>query len=148
MTITTEVTTCPICGNLFHFENQIKLAITHNELTILSNYIKNGMLKDMINIADIAIRRLAPEKIDTQLQITEGLIEFRQQSYELIKTLVKETKDLIEELSQANEDGRIKTLNEFGKKIIQLTSQWQTTIDKGKEIQNQHLKNIQKLINP
>jgi hypothetical protein len=143
--LTSIISLCPICGNSFNSERQTKLAVTSNELTILSNYIKNGMLKDIINIADIAMRRLDPEKINTQLQITEGLFKFRQQSSEIINTLVKEIKNWVEDFSKDSEDGKVKSLNEFEKKIIQLASQWQTTIQKGEEVQNQNLQQYREL---
>ena len=68
----------------------------------------------------------------------KGQINVSQQSSDIINTIVKETKNLVDKLSKVNGYERFQPLNKFEKKLM-LILQWQSTILKGEEIQNRNL---------
>jgi hypothetical protein len=62
--------TCPICQSNVDRLSLARVGLSIEELTDLEEYVKTGKIKDLLNIAEIAMRWLGdPEKTKVQLQI-------------------------------------------------------------------------------
>jgi hypothetical protein len=87
-----QIARCPLCHSNVNVISFAKVGLSIEELTNLDEYVKSGRMKDVINIAGIAMRWLGdPEKTNVELQI-KGLEQF-------IRELV--SRDLSKEISEA-----------------------------------------------
>jgi hypothetical protein len=99
-----------------------------------SNAIK--VLKNLDIIFEIEIGNMVKEKV--MEKGGKGQINVSQQSSDIINTIVKERKNLVDKLSKVTGYERFQPLNKFEKKLM-LILQWQSTILNGEEIQHRNL---------
>ena len=98
MTTTQEIENvkrCPFCGSNIDMARLGRLGLSAEELHLVAEHARNGTLKDMLSVADIALRRLDPDKMSTEFQVNNAMSNLRDVSNTNIKTFIKETTDFI-----------------------------------------------------
>lgn len=76
MTTSLEQLECPVCGQHTNIHDLGRAGLTAAELQKLREYIHEGNLGTMLNLADSIIRRLDPASTSIELSIQEKLSEF------------------------------------------------------------------------
>jgi hypothetical protein len=67
-------------------------------------------------VAEIALRRLDPEKMSTEFQVNNAMSKLREVSNTSIKTFMKETADFIDKICQSKEADKIQIIKEYEQK--------------------------------
>jgi hypothetical protein len=138
MTTTQEIENakrCPFCGGNVDIIGLGKLGLSVQELQLVAEYVKNGTLKDMLTIAEIAMRRLNPEKMSTEFQVNDAMSKLREVSNNSIKTIIKETTDFIGTICRGTEADKIQIIKEYEQKYQPIIESLQKEIlNRSKEI--------------
>jgi hypothetical protein len=68
-----ETSRCPLCQSNVNRLCLASIGLSIEELADLEEYVKNGKMKDLLNIAQIAMRWLGdPEKTNVELQFYDA----------------------------------------------------------------------------
>ena len=90
----------------------------------------------MLMVAEIAMRRLDPEKMSTEFQVDNAMSKLREVSNTNIKTFIKETTEFIGIICQGNEVDKIRIMKEYEQKYQPVLESLQKEIlNRTKEIE-------------
>ena len=115
MTTTQEIEDaerCPFCGSNTDTDKLGRLGLSIDELGILRQHVRDGTLKDMLVIAQIAWRGLDPEKATSEFQVREAISKLS----ELSKTFFHETGKFIEKFAMENGVDKLQMVKEYEEK--------------------------------
>jgi hypothetical protein len=96
MTTTQEIEDlrkCPFCGSNIDMARLGRLGLTAEELHLVAEHARDGTLKDMLTVAEIALRRFDPDRMSTEFQVSNAMSKLRDVSNASIKTFIRETTD-------------------------------------------------------
>lgn len=113
---TEDVERCPFCGSNIEAASLGRLGLSVNELHLVAKHARDGTLKDVLTVAEIALRRLDPEKMSTEFQVNEAMSKLREVSDSTIKAFMKETTDFISAICQGKEADKIRLVKEYEQK--------------------------------
>lgn len=133
---TDQIVTCPVCGNSAEMEMLSKLGITPEELHSVEQYIKNGTFRDVLSIAEVALRRLDPDKTGLELHVNNAIGKIKDSAAEISEKFGKAQKQLMEELAKAEEKEKSKIIKEYEEKQVSLLKDFQKEImDRTKSVE-------------
>lgn len=127
---------CPFCGSNIDKACLGRLGLTPEELHLVAEHARDGTLKDMLTVAEIALRRLDPEKMSTEFQVNNAMSNLREVSNTSLKTFIKETTDFIGLLCQGKETDKIRIIKEYEQKYQPVVESLQREIlNRSKDIE-------------
>gem|GEM_PF-1949018 len=113
-----------------------KLGITPEELHSVEQYIKNGTFRDVLSIAEVALRRLDPDKTGLELHVNNAIGKIKDSAAEISEKFGKAQKQLMEELAKAEEKEKSKIIKEYEEKQVSLLKDFQKEImDRTKSVE-------------
>jgi len=121
MTATREIEDskrCPFCGSNTNLNKLGRLGLSTEELEIIAQHAKDGTLKNMLTVAQIALQALDPEKTTSKFQVGDAISKLREASNQSLKAFIQETKEFIERLF-VESDYIVKEYEEKSKGMIQ-----------------------------
>ena len=113
---TEDVERCPFCGSNISVASLGRLGLSVNELHLVAKHARKGTLNDVLTVAEIALRRLDPEKMSTEFQVNEAISKLREVSDSTVKAFMNETTDFISALCQGKEADKIRLVKEYEQK--------------------------------
>jgi hypothetical protein len=78
------------CGSNIDVTSLGRLGLSAEELQLVAEHARDGTLKDMLTVAEIALRRLDPEKMSTEFQVNNAMSKLREVSNTSFKTFMKQ----------------------------------------------------------
>jgi uncharacterized protein DUF2130 len=120
---------CPFCGSDVDLASLGRLGLPAEELHLVIEHARNGTLKDMLTVAEIALRRLDPEKMSTEFQVNSAMSKLRESSDTNIKIFIKETTDFIGKICQGKEADKIQIIKEYEQKYQPVMASLQKEIE-------------------
>jgi hypothetical protein len=117
--------TCPICESDMDLHQLAKLGFSHDELAILNEYIRNGTIKDILNVGEIALRRIDPEATNMELQVTNAISQLRNAFNQVHKGFRGEMQLLVDGALKSNDGERRQLVEKFQDKLKQIDTQIQ-----------------------
>ncbi len=125
---TEQITKCPICGSTNGLTSLAKLGLSFEEIRMIEEYVKNGTIRDVLRIAEIALRRLDPEKTGIELQVNNAVAKLRESSTQMAEKFTEGQKQFIHELSEADGQEKERLVKEYEEKQIRLLKEFQKEI--------------------
>jgi hypothetical protein len=68
-----QVAMCPICNNYMDMDRLSKLGLSHNELLLFNEHVRNGTIKEVLSCGDLMLRRIDPEARNIELQVGNAI---------------------------------------------------------------------------
>ena len=133
---TEDIERCPFCGSNIGSASLGRLGLSFNELSLVAKHARDGTLKDVLTVAEIALRRLDPDKMSTEFLVNGALSKLREVSDSTIKAFMKETTDFINAFCQGKETDKIRLVKEYEQKYQPMIESLQKEIlNKSKDIE-------------
>jgi hypothetical protein len=107
---------CLFCGSVIDMNDLDMTGLSTEELEIIAQHAKDGTLKNMLIVAQIAWQRLDPEKATSEFQVREAVSKLREVSNQLTKTFFQGIREFIDKLSIENNGDRIQLMKEYEEK--------------------------------
>ena len=107
---------CLFCGSVIDMNDLGRTGLSTEELEMIAQHAKDGTLKNMLIVAQIAWQRLNPEKATSEFQVREAVSKLREVSNQLTKTFFQEIREFIDKLSIENNGDRIQLVKEYEEK--------------------------------
>jgi len=127
-TRTDQLLKCPVCGNDTGIEVLTKLGISHEEIHFIEQYVKSGTFKDVLRIAEVAMRRLDPDKTGLELHVNNAIARLKESAGEISEKFMTAQKQLVEELSKTEEKEKANIIKEYEEKQISTLKEFQREI--------------------
>jgi Uncharacterized protein conserved in bacteria (DUF2130) len=107
---------CPFCGSNIDLSELGRLGLSTEELEIIAKHAREGTLKDMLIIAQIAWRVLDPEKATSEFQVNDAISKLREVSNQSIRTFTQETREFVQRICKENEGDKVQIVREYEQK--------------------------------
>jgi hypothetical protein len=104
---------CPICGSNVGMSKLGRIGLSTEELDVIAQHTRDGTLKDMLTVAEIALRGLEPKKASVEFQINNALSKLREVTDGSLMKFMRETRDFVDKLCQDNKGDKIQIVNEY-----------------------------------
>ena len=98
MVVSLEQVECPVCGQYANTHDLGRAGLTPDELQKLREYIKEGNLGKMLNLADLIVRRLDPASTSIELSMHEKLSEFGNRFFAEISQMNRQVSSVAEKI--------------------------------------------------
>lgn len=95
---------------------------------MIEEYVKNGTIRDVLRIAEIALRRLDPEKTGIELQVNNAVAKLRVSSIQMTEKFIEGQKQFVQELSKGDGKEKERLVMEYEEKQIALLKEFQKDV--------------------
>lgn len=112
---------CPVCDSEVSVNKIAGFGLSHNQLSVLRQYAKEGILGQVINIAEIMLRKLEPEKANIEFQINDALTKLSTTARQLLDQYNKQQSAFIEKLSQTGENEKDEIIEKGKEEAMRMT---------------------------
>jgi hypothetical protein len=85
-----ETVTCPLCNNNVVNARLALIGLSQEQLHFLREHVKNRTLNEILSIAEIALRRMDPERTSIEFQLNEAISKLKQVSEDMTKKSMEE----------------------------------------------------------
>jgi hypothetical protein len=110
---------------------------------MIARHARDRTLKDMLTIAEIALRGLDPKKTSIEFQVNDALSKLRQVSNDSLRKFIEDTGDFIEKMSKDKEGDKIRIIKEYEQRYKPTIETLQKEIvDKTKNIEKLESNNL------
>src|SRR5215204_1963658 len=95
---------CPVCESKISNNKIAGLGLSYDQLLVLRQHTKDGTLGQVINIAEIVLRKLEPEKANTEFQVNGALTKLSVAARDILDQQSRNTEKLTQKSeSEKNE---------------------------------------------
>jgi hypothetical protein len=152
MTVSEEIertATCPVCDNDMDVDQFAKLGLSHHEIALFNEHVRNGTIKDVLSCGDLMLRRIDPEARNIELQVGNTISQLRNTFNQLYGDFRGGMELLIKGALKANGDERKQDIGRFQEKGDATLRQFDTQIKRLETItkDNQTIQNINSGVN-
>ena len=128
---------CPVCESKISNNKIAGLGLSYDQLLVLRQHTKDGTLGQIINIAEIMLLKLEPEKANTEFQVNEALVKLSVAARDILDQHSRNT----EKLAQKGENEK----NEIIKKAEEeRTRMLKDIVDITKDMERMEKDHLQK----
>lgn len=124
-----QMARCPVCGSDVEMTSLGRTGLSSEELCILGEHVKNGTLKDVLRIAEIALRRIDPERTSVEFQVNDSISKLKEASDKITEKFMQQQKQFIQELSQTEDKEKTKLIQEYEEKQTAMLKDFQKQIE-------------------
>lgn len=124
-----QMARCPVCGCDVEVTSLGRTGLSPEELCILGEHVKNGTLKDVLRIAEIALRRIDPERTSVEFQVNDSISKLKEASDKMTEKFMQQQKQFIQELSHTEEKEKTKLIQEYEEKQTAMLKDFQKQIE-------------------
>lgn len=124
-----QMARCPVCGSDVGVASLGRTGLSPEELCILGEHVKNGTVKDVLRIAEIALRRIDPERTSVEFQVNDSISKLKQTSEQMTEKFMQQQKQFIHDLSQTEEKEKTELVKKYEEKQTSMLKDFQKEID-------------------